>query len=122
MAQAILVDLSTKGSSFVANFRLGANAFLTDQAYLQAFQELQGRIESELAGGESFDRVVLNLAEMAYIQSMAISGLLRLQNDLKKLNVELRLSDLSEDVLKVLTIMNLEKHFSIFKTEADAMA
>jgi len=120
MPQAIFVEIEAKGTALVARLRLAQNAFLTDQAYLQAFKEVQTAVEQRGASGK-FSRLILSLAEMAYIQSMAISGLLRLQSEMRKLGIELRLSELSDDVKRVLAIMNLEKHFSIFPTEAAAM-
>jgi len=121
MSQAINVELDEQGSSLIARFRLAQNAFLTDQAYLQAFRDVQTSADERGASG-SYERMVVNLAEMAYIQSMAISGMLRLQSDLRKLGMDLRLAELSDDVSKVLAIMNLDKHFSIFRTEKEALA
>ncbi len=121
MTQPILVEVEAQGTAIVVRFRLAQNAFLTDQAYLQAFREVKIASEEQGAGG-NYDRIVLNFAEMAYIQSMAISGLLRLQSDVRKLGIELRLTQLSDDVAKVLAIMNLDKHFSIFSTEKEALA
>jgi anti-anti-sigma factor len=121
MSQAINVELDEQNNRLIARFRLAQNAFLTDQAYLQAFRDVQTSAEERGAAG-GYDRMVLNLAEMAYIQSMAISGMLRLQSDLRKLGIDLRLAELSDDVAKVLAIMNLDKHFSVFKTEKEALA
>ncbi|MHC4662852.1 MAG: STAS domain-containing protein [Planctomycetota bacterium] len=121
MTQPVNVEFETKDGAIIARFRLSPNAFLTDQAYLQAFREVQTTVEEKGKGG-GLARLILNFAEMAYIQSMAISGLLRLQSDVRKLGVELRLTQLSEDVAKVLAIMNLDKHFSIFPTEEEALA
>ena len=62
MTQPILVEVETKDKAIIARFRLAQNAFLTDQAYLQAFKEAQTQAEEPGASGK-YDRLILNLAE-----------------------------------------------------------
>ena len=57
--------------------------------------------------------LVLDLAEVSYVDSIGIGLLVATHNTLKKKNSALGLANVSEDIRKLLNMMRLDQHFKI---------
>ncbi len=70
---------------------------------------------------EARKKVLLNFAEVVYIDSSGLATLVEMLQRLKRLGGVLRLSNLSEKVKGLFEITKLDKLFNIFPSEAEAL-
>lgn len=66
-------------------------------------------------------KILLNFAEVAYIDSSGLATLVEMLQRLKRIGGVLRLCNLSEKVKGLFEITKLEKLFSIFSSEEEAI-
>ena len=66
-------------------------------------------------------KILLNFAEVAYIDSSGLATLVEMLQRLKRIGGFLRLCNLSEKVKGLFEITKLEKLFSIFSSEEEAI-
>ena len=70
---------------------------------------------------ESFSNLILDFSEVPYIDSAALGGLVSAYVSRRKLGRSLLLAGLSDRVLKMMKITNIESLFVTFPTLEDAM-
>ena len=68
-------------------------------------------IESQINRG--IEEIVIDMANVAVIDSTGIGYLIKVQNELKDENKELVFKNVNNDILKMIKIMRLDKHFKI---------
>ncbi len=70
---------------------------------------------------EQIKRVLLNFAEVTYIDSSGLATLVEMLQRLKRFGGALRLCNLSEKVSGLFEITKLDRLFSIFSSEEEAL-
>jgi len=70
---------------------------------------------------EQRKKILLNFADVAYIDSSGLATLVEMLQRLKRLGGTLRLTNLSEKVKGLFEITKLERLFNIFPAEAEAL-
>ena len=93
--------------------------------------ELAGEIDINTSPGvrRSFDqlikegknKILLNFAQVTYIDSSGLATLVEMLQRLKRLNGLMRLANLSEKVRGLFEITKLDKIFSIFSNQEEAL-
>ncbi|MBN2306320.1 MAG: STAS domain-containing protein [Anaerolineae bacterium] len=93
---------------------------------------LEGRVDSEgavdldlalqTAVSEGKNRIVLDMAEVRYINSAGLRTLADILTQNKEVGGDLRLVDLNPKVQRVLQIIGFDKFFAIYRNVNDALA
>lgn len=68
-----------------------------------------------------FRKVLLNLSEVDYIDSLGMSSLVALKKKIEEMQGVIFFSNVSPKILSILGITKLEKIFKIFETEEKAL-
>jgi len=90
---------------------------LVDQAIIdQCFRET-----AELLGKTEEKHVLLHFGRVAFMSSMALGMLVRLNKKCKEFGISLKLCAIKPDIYQVFKITGLEKIFSIHADVADAL-
>ena len=79
-------------------------------------EELLDLIKSENA------KIVVNFENVSFMSSAMIGKLIHFSTKAKEEMLKLRLCNINENVMKVFTLMNLQKVFNIDDDESDAIA
>lgn len=66
---------------------------------------------------EEYDNIILNMERVPFINSSAISLLVKLFNELKARKIKMHLMNLNETVVGLLKMTGSAKHFHIIKNE-----
>ena len=66
-------------------------------------------------------KLLLNFAGVTFMSSAMIGQIMKLHKQAKNDKVELKLSDITPNIMEVFKITNLTKILSIYKTEAEAL-
>jgi anti-sigma B factor antagonist len=66
--------------------------------------------------------VIFDLKGLEYISSAGVGFFMQKNDEIRKNNVLLAFSGLTQKVSKVFTVLNLYKHFKIFETREQALA
>jgi anti-sigma B factor antagonist len=82
--------------------------------------QVRDRIKDLLADGQR--RMLLNLAEVAYIDSAGLGGLISAYTTTKREGGQLKLVNLTKRIQDLLAITKLITVFETFDSEADALA
>ena len=67
-------------------------------------------------------RIVINLAEVRYMDSSGVASLVKLLSRVRKLGIQLRLAERTDRVRSVFEITRLDSVFEIHCSEAEALA
>ncbi len=84
-------------------------------------QEL-GQEMLRLVENDGRRKLALNFANVSFLSSAAIGKLLVLAKRLKALDGELKLCSIRPEIFEVFAIAKLDRQFSIYPEEADALA
>ena len=68
------------------------------------------------------ERIVLDLADVSYMDSSGVASLVKLLSRVRRLGAQLHLVGLSDRVRSVFEITRLDSVFDIFATQEEAMA
>jgi len=82
--------------------------------------ELQKNLEALTNAGKH--QLVLNLADVNFISSGALRALVGALSTCRKHRGDVRLSELSEPVKRVLELTSLDMHFKAFDSDTEAVA
>ncbi|QEG20787.1 STAS domain-containing protein [Mariniblastus fucicola] len=95
------------------------------------FQDVSIIDEARIAGlGEELlelvknenEKIVVNFENVSFMSSAMIGKLIHFSTRCKEEELKLRLCNINENVMKVFTLMNLQKVFDIDTDESDAVA
>ena len=81
--------------------------------------EFQHQLEALLAAGHN--RLVVNLAGVTFLSSAGIRALVGALSACRKAHGDLRLSEMSEPVARVLELTSVDMHFKRFGSDAEAV-
>lgn len=86
----------------------------------QGAEELDGALNAAVSAAKS--RIVLDMAEVAYISSAGLRTLADIVTKNREQGGDLKLVALTSRVLRVLRIIGFDRFFSIYDTVEDAVA
>jgi len=95
------------------------------------FQDVSIIDEARIAGlGEELlelvksenEKIVVNFENVSFMSSAMIGKLIHFSTRCKEQKLKLRLCNINENVMKVFTLMNLQKVFDIDSDESDAVS
>ncbi|MDO4575637.1 MAG: STAS domain-containing protein [Planctomycetia bacterium] len=69
-----------------------------------------------------YNKVLLNFSSVGFLSSAALGKLIMMYKKIAVRSGVLKLSNIAADIRELFTIMNLDKIFSIYQEEADALA
>ncbi len=81
--------------------------------------ELQQKLEALTSAGHH--RLIINMADVTFISSGALRVLIATLSTCRKSRGDLRLSELSEAVQRVLELTSLNIHFKIYPSDTEAV-
>lgn len=95
---------------------------ITDLADEPALSEELNAIIERTGSGARIPNIVLNLANVSYLNSSNIAQLLRLHRTLKEAGKRLKLCNVADEVWSVLMVTGLDKYFDFAPDTMTALA
>ena len=109
------LELSEVGDVAVVRF---VDFKILDEANIQEMgQELFHLVEED-----GYKKVLLNFSNVQFLSSAALGKLITLDKKVKKTEGSLKFSNILPDIYEVFAITKLNRLFSIYDDEADALA
>lgn len=83
-------------------------------------QKIGQEISQEVAK-RGMPRVIIDFDNVNHLSSPALGTMLTVRNDIRKKDGQLRLANISKDILEIFTITKLDKYFTISNTTEAAL-
>ena len=103
----------------VTEFKRSSLVDLGGRIDSSAAPELQQRLEALTGAGHH--RLVVNMADVTFISSGALRALIATLSTCRKSRGDVRLSEISEPVQRVLELTSLNIHFKIYPSDTEAV-
>ena len=94
--------------------------YLEGRLDVKLSQDLEAMVMNYINDGQNF--ILFNLKDVEYMSSSGLRVLISTMRKLKEVNGEIRLSNMSQSVKKILKIVNLENMFNIYPNEKEALS
>ncbi len=88
------------------------------QVDMSNYKEFQDSLDRSIEGTK---KVVLDLEELTYLNSMGLGTIVKVYSSLKKQRIELRLCSLRKEINKLFSITKLDSLIKIYKDLEEAM-